>query len=107
MAVSALEILGKNQTSEFGCNVMKATFRDSPKTRAGPAALSHGRYSLAAQGVDGEPGVRHSTGSRGNRQAGGHGLQAQGEHSSYNPRALGKSLSHGLLVPTSFLYPVL
>ena len=60
MAVSALEILGKNQPSEFGSNIMKA------KTRAGPAALSHGLYSLAAQGVDGEPGVRHSTGSRGN-----------------------------------------
>lgn len=83
MAVSALEILGKNQPSEFGCNETKG------KTRAGPAALSRGLYTLAARGVDGEPGVRHSTGSRGNRQAGGHGLQAQGEHNSYNPRALG------------------
>lgn len=60
MAVSALEILGKNQPSEFGCKITKA------KTRASPVALSHGLYSLAAQGVDGEPGVRHSTGSRGN-----------------------------------------
>lgn len=83
MAVSALEILGKNQPSEFGCNVMKG------KTRSGPAALSLGLYSLASQGVDGEPGVRHSTGSRGNQLARGHGLQAQGEHNSYNPRALG------------------